>query len=111
MRSNYRFAMSRPSKGMALADPCTIFILSNQEKSSVDEHTSPNPFIQNVFHFEQENLNFNDLAKDISGFTHWSAREYMEMLGYESYEAFRKAINKAISTCTTLDIDVSENFQ
>jgi DNA-damage-inducible protein D len=77
----------------------------------VDEHTSPNPFIQNVFHFEQENLNFNDLAKDIGGFTHWSAREYMEMLGYESYEAFRKAINKAISTCTTLDIDISENFQ
>jgi DNA-damage-inducible protein D len=35
----------------------------------------------------------------------------MVMLGYESYEAFRKAINKAISTCTTLDIDVSENFQ
>ena len=77
----------------------------------MEEHTSPNPFIQNVFHFEQENLNFNDLAKDISGFTYWSARDYMEMLGYESYESFRKAINKAISTCTTLDIDVSENFQ
>jgi DNA-damage-inducible protein D len=103
--------MSRLSKNRSLAGPCIIFILSNQAKSSVDEHTSPNPFIQNVFHFEQENLNFNDLAKDISGFTHWSAHEYMEMLGYESYEAFRKAINKAISTCTTLDIDVSENFQ
>jgi DNA-damage-inducible protein D len=103
--------MSRLSKNMPLPGPCIIFILSNQAKSSVDEHTSPNPFIQNVFHFEQENQNFNDLAKDINGFTYWSAREYMEMLGYESYEAFRKAINKAISTCTTLDIDVSENFQ
>jgi DNA-damage-inducible protein D len=77
----------------------------------MEERTSPSPFIQNVFHFEQENLNFNDLAKDVNGFTHWTAREYMVMLGYESYEAFRKAINKAISTCTTLDIDVSENFQ
>jgi len=108
---NHRPAMSRLSKNMPLPGPCIIFILSNQAKSSVDEHTSPNPFIQNVFHFEQENQNFNDLAKDINGFTYWSAREYMEMLGYESYEAFRKAINKAISTCTTLDIDVSENFQ
>jgi DNA-damage-inducible protein D len=77
----------------------------------MDEQTSTSPFIQNVFHFEQENLNFNDVAKDDNGFTHWTAREYMVMLGYESYEAFRKAINKAISTCTTLDIDVSENFQ
>ena len=77
----------------------------------MDEQTSPGPFIQNVFHFEQESPNFNDLAKDVNGFTHWSARNYMVMLGYESYESFRKAINKAISTCTTLDIDVSENFQ
>jgi DNA-damage-inducible protein D len=77
----------------------------------MDEQTSPGPFIQNVFHFEQESPNFNDLAKDVNGFTHWSARDYMVMLGYESYESFRKAINKAISTCTTLDIDVSENFQ
>lgn len=96
---------------MPLADTCIIFIVSSRAKSSVDEHTRQNPFIQNVFHFDQENLNFNDLAKDIGGFTYWSAREYMEMLGYESYEAFRKAINKAISTCTTLDIDVTENFQ
>ena len=77
----------------------------------MDEQTSTSPFIQNVFHFEQENPNFNDLATDVNGFTHWSARHYMVMLGYESYEAFRKAINKAISTCTSLDIDVSENFQ
>ena len=35
----------------------------------------------------------------------------MEMLGYESYASFRKAINKAITTCMTLEIDVSENFQ
>jgi hypothetical protein len=63
--------MSKLSKNRTLAGPCIIFILSNQAKSSVYEHTSPNPFIQNVFHYEQEDLNFNDLAKDISGFTHW----------------------------------------
>lgn len=103
--------MSRHPKNWSLAGPCIISIPTNQAKSSVDEQTSPSPTFQNVFHFEQENPNFNDLAKDVNGFTHWSAREYMAMLGYESYEAFRKAINKAISTCTTLDIDVAENFQ
>ncbi len=65
----------------------------------------------NVFHFEDGKPNFNDLAQEINGFTYWSARDYMKMLGYESFESFRKAINKAISTCTTLDIDVAENFQ
>ena len=34
----------------------------------------------------------------------------MAMLGYESYDNFRKIINKAIFTCTTLNVDVFENF-
>lgn len=63
-----------------------------------------------VFHFDDENINFNDLARD-NGFTFWCARQYMDMLGYESYAAFKKPINKAMTTCMTLDIDVAENFQ
>ena len=63
-----------------------------------------------VFHFDDENINFNDLARD-NGFTFWYARQYMDMLGYESYAAFKKPINKAMTTCMTLDIDVAENFQ
>ena len=63
-----------------------------------------------VFHFDDGDINFNDLAKE-NGFTHWSAREYMIMLGYESYVSFKRAINRAITTCMTLDIDVEENFR
>lgn len=63
-----------------------------------------------VFHFEEENLNFNDIARE-NGFTHWYAREYMYMLGYESFASFKKAINKAVTTCMTLDIDTLDNFQ
>lgn len=63
-----------------------------------------------VFHFDEDNINFNDIARE-NGFTHWMAREYMHMLGYESYTSFKKAINKAMTTCMTLDIDTSENFQ
>ncbi|MCP9857743.1 MULTISPECIES: BRO family protein [unclassified Cyanobium] len=77
----------------------------------MNDHTLLDSAVMNVFHFEDGKPNFNDLAQEINGFTYWSARDYMKMLGYESFEAFRKAINKAISTCTTLDIDVSENFQ
>ena len=63
-----------------------------------------------VFHFEEENLNFNGVARE-NGFTHWYARDYMVMLGYESYDSFKKAINKAMTTCMTLDIDMLDNFQ
>ncbi|WP_201276797.1 phytase [Microbulbifer sp. ALW1] len=63
-----------------------------------------------VFHFDEENINFNDIARE-NGFTYWLASEYMHMLGYESYASFKKAINKAMTTCLTLDIDTYENFQ
>jgi len=63
-----------------------------------------------VFHFEDELLSFNDLSQE-NGFTFWYAREYMAMLGYENFTPFKKAINKAIATCMTLDIDVQNNFQ
>jgi DNA-damage-inducible protein D len=41
----------------------------------------------------------------------WFARDFMEMLGYESMQSFEQAINRAIGTCTTLGISVLENFQ
>ena len=63
-----------------------------------------------VFHFEEKNLNFNDIARQ-NEFTCWYAREYMYMLGYESFVSFKKAINKAMTTCMTIDIEVVDNFK
>jgi DNA-damage-inducible protein D len=40
----------------------------------------------------------------------WYARDFMKLLGYENFSSFQKAINKAIGTCTTLEIPVAENF-
>ncbi|MGH9867344.1 MAG: BRO family protein [Candidatus Polarisedimenticolia bacterium] len=40
----------------------------------------------------------------------WYASDLMAMLGYESMGSFQKAINKAIGTCSTLNISVTENF-
>lgn len=63
-----------------------------------------------VFHFNDNKMNFNDLAQS-NGFTYWYASDYMKMLGYKSYVSFRKAINKALTTCKTIDIDTTDNFE
>jgi DNA-damage-inducible protein D len=41
----------------------------------------------------------------------WFARDFMDMLGYETMQSFEHAINRAIGTCTTLGIPVLENFE
>jgi DNA-damage-inducible protein D len=64
----------------------------------------------NLFHVEPDRPSFEDLGNQNGG-TFWYARDFMGMLGYESYSAFQKPINKAIATCTALNIPVVENFQ
>ncbi|MDR0688018.1 MAG: hypothetical protein LBF55_04930, partial [Prevotellaceae bacterium] len=46
-----------------------------------------------------------------NGFTYWSASQLMAMLGYKSLSSFSKSINKAMTTCNTLNIPIIENFQ
>jgi len=62
--------------------------------------------------FDPENCSqFEELCQ-INGGASWYARDLMQMLGYESFDAFEKTcINKAIGACTTLHISVVENFQ
>ncbi|MBL8229088.1 MAG: hypothetical protein JNL98_11450 [Bryobacterales bacterium] len=58
---------------------------------------------------DQDRPSFEDLGKSNGG-KFWYARDFMRMLGYESFQAFQKPINKAIATCTSLNIPVVENF-
>lgn len=62
-----------------------------------------------VFHFDANKPSFNDLCLQ-NGFTYWYARDFMEMLGYSSYQNFNKAIQKAVQTCVSLGIDILDNF-
>ncbi len=63
------------------------------------------------FHFEKDKESFEDLGRQ-NGFRYWYARDLMKMLGYNDYTVFKKGpINKAITVCSTLDIDVSVNFE
>jgi DNA-damage-inducible protein D len=60
--------------------------------------------------FQSDGEFFEDAGR-VNGGRYWFAREFMQMLGYESYSPFEQAINRAIGTCTTLKIPVVENFQ
>lgn len=62
-----------------------------------------------VFHFDDGRPNFNDLANE-NGFTYWWASDLMQMLGYQSLDAFTKPINKAIATCSNVGVEIVDNF-
>jgi DNA-damage-inducible protein D len=63
------------------------------------------------FHFEKDRPSFEDFGRQ-NGFRYWFARDLMEMLGYTDYAVFKRGpINKAITVCSTLDIDIAANFE
>jgi DNA-damage-inducible protein D len=62
-----------------------------------------------IFHFEEGRRSFEDFSQGNGGLF-WYARDLMVWLGYEEWNSFSKAINRAIGTCTTLNISVAENF-
>lgn len=48
---------------------------------------------------------------DNSDVEYWLARELMVLLGYECWENFEKAIQRAIESCETAQISVSDHFR
>jgi DNA-damage-inducible protein D len=53
--------------------------------------------------------NFENYSHE-NGFTYWYAVDLMNLLGYESMSSFQRAINKAMTTCNTLNIPIIDNF-
>jgi len=45
-----------------------------------------------------------------NGFTYWFATDLMNLLEYENMNSFQRAINKAMTTCNTLNIPIYDNF-
>ncbi|MDR2180196.1 MAG: hypothetical protein LBP21_07795 [Synergistaceae bacterium] len=64
-----------------------------------------------VFHFDDDRANFEQLAED-NGFHFWMCSQLMRLLGYESIaEAGKiKPVQRAITACNTLGIPIQENF-
>lgn len=65
---------------------------------------------EDVFHFDDSRPHFDGLCRK-NGITYWFARDFMKMIGYQTFASFQKAVQKAIASCTTLGIDIMENFQ
>jgi DNA-damage-inducible protein D len=62
-----------------------------------------------VFHFDEGKISFDNLGHD-NAIKYWYARDFMKMLGYDSYSTFRNVLNRAVAACTALNINVAENF-
>jgi DNA-damage-inducible protein D len=63
-----------------------------------------------LFHVESDHPSFEDLGNENGG-KFWYARDFMQMLGYETFTAFQKPINKATATCIALSIPIQEHFR
>jgi len=62
-----------------------------------------------LFHFEPNKKSFEDFSQE-NGAKYWFASDFAKMLGYESFESFKKAINRAMIACNTLNIPIDDNF-
>jgi DNA-damage-inducible protein D len=67
------------------------------------------PSAENLFHFDRDQPGFESLAHN-DGFKFWWASDIARLMGYESLDAFRKAINKAMIACDGLGVPLIENF-
>ena len=56
---------------------------------------------------EQFNLELFENDTHQNGIRYWIAHDFMLHLGYESWNAFKSVINKAMSSCANLEIDIT----
>lgn len=59
---------------------------------------------------DQDILDFEESARP-NGAACWSARQFAEYLGYADFKSFRRAVEKAMTTCVRLNIPLGENFR
>lgn len=52
---------------------------------------------------------FEDLSHQ-NGIRYWIAHEFMQKLGYTTWDSFKRVINKSIASCASLNVPVMENF-
>jgi DNA-damage-inducible protein D len=106
MKNKSRDAGQGSPSGLTLA----AIVAYAPQRLSPGVYMPENEPLQHVFHFEEDQDNFERHAVD-NGIVCWYASDLAEMLGYQSYATFSKAVNRAISACTALNIPVLENFQ
>jgi DNA-damage-inducible protein D len=65
--------------------------------------------VESPFHLEPEKAGFETMGHE-NGFRFWWASELANLLGYESLHSFRKAIERAMVTLTSLNVSIFENI-
>lgn len=65
---------------------------------------------EELFMSEFSEERFENLSKQ-NGFVYWFATDLMKTLGYDTWTSFSKAINRAMATCNTLNIQLIDNFE
>ena len=56
-------------------------------------------------------MKFDDIINEAKGVEFWYARELMPYLGYERWENFNNAIKRAMDSCISAEIEVSDHFR
>lgn len=64
---------------------------------------------ENPFHLEPEKPGFESMGHD-NGFRYWWGSELATLLGYDGLNSFRKAIERAMVTLTSLGVPIVDNI-
>lgn len=64
---------------------------------------------QHVFQFDDDSTSFEVMARE-NGTRTWSARELQRLLGYKSWDSFKKVIDRAMTASLSANIPTAENF-
>jgi len=65
--------------------------------------------MDNIKELAPSSFDFDSFSRQ-NGDDCWLASELMELLGYSSFQSFRKVINKASTVMCNLDIDIALNI-
>ena len=63
-----------------------------------------------ILPFDEKGDNFEGSGQE-NGTRYWWARDFMAMLGYEVFDTFEKAINRASKACLTLNSPLADAIQ
>lgn len=58
---------------------------------------------------KNEAVTFEDFGHQ-NGFKYWWATDLMNMLSYNTMDSFKNPLNRAMSACLTINIDIHDNF-
>ncbi len=66
--------------------------------------------VEGILPFDSDGVNFENFGRE-NGTRYWHARDLMALLGYDSFDTFEKAVNRASKACLTLNIPLADAIE